>query len=29
MLGIVAAVLTFAVPAMIIATALYWIIRLG
>ena len=29
MLGIVAAVLTFAVPALLIATALYWIIRLG
>jgi hypothetical protein len=29
MLGIVAAVLMFAVPALLIATALYWIIRLG
>ncbi|WP_146617441.1 hypothetical protein [Arthrobacter globiformis] len=29
MLGIVAAVLMFTVPALLIATALYWIIRLG
>ncbi|UKA53499.1 hypothetical protein LFT45_17510 [Arthrobacter sp. FW305-BF8] len=29
MLGIVAAVLMFAVPAILIATMLYWIIRLG
>ncbi|MFF2316535.1 hypothetical protein ACFVTE_09720 [Arthrobacter sp. NPDC058097] len=29
MLGIVAAVLGFAVPTILIATALYWIIRLG
>jgi hypothetical protein len=29
MLGVVAAVLGFAVPTMLIATALYWIIRLG
>ena len=29
MLGIVAAVLGFAVPTMLVATALYWIIRLG
>ncbi|WP_395398697.1 hypothetical protein ACHMXB_12565 [Arthrobacter sp. UC242_113] len=29
MLGIVAAILGFALPAMLIATVLYWIVRLG